>query len=76
MKVIVEYHGMFRSKAGRADDEVEVPEGSTVGELMEKIEPRLARCRGLMFVGSQQANDGTVSKNGDVVILISPIAGG
>jgi molybdopterin converting factor small subunit len=76
MKVIVEYHGMFRSMAGRADDEVEVPEGCTVGELMEKIEPRLARCRGLMFVDSQQANDATVLKNGNVLVMLSPIAGG
>jgi len=71
MKVVVEYHGQMRAEAGRAREEIEVEEGCTVGKIMSSRE-----LSGLMFVGTIQANPETVLKDGDLLILISPIAGG
>ena len=71
MKVVVEYHGQMRAAMGRAREEIEVEEGCTVGSIMGA-----RKLKGLMFVGAVQANEETVLRDGDVVILISPIAGG
>ena len=71
MKVMVEYHGQMRAAVGRAREEMEVEEGCTVGKIMAA-----RRLKGLMFVGAIQVSESTVLKEGDVVILISPIAGG
>ena len=71
MKVVVEYHGQMRAKMGRAREEIEVEPGCTVGKVMAARE-----LRGLMFVGTIQANEQTVLKEGDVLVLLSPIAGG
>jgi len=71
MKVTVEYHGQMRAAIGRAREEMEVEEGCTVGKIMAA-----GKLKGLMFVGAVQANEKTVLKEGDVLILLSPIAGG
>jgi molybdopterin converting factor small subunit len=71
MKVFVEYHGQMRAAMGRAREEMEVEEGCTVGKIMAA-----RKVTGLMFVGAVQASEETVLREGDVVILISPIAGG
>ena len=71
MRVVVEYHGQMRAAMGRAREEMVVEEGCTVGEIMGT-----RKLKGLMFVGASQANEETVLRDGDVVILISPIAGG
>ena len=71
MKVVVEYHGQMRAAMGRAREEMVVEEGCTVGEIMA-----VRKLRGLMFVGTSQANEETVLREGDVVVLVSPIAGG
>ena len=71
MKVVVEYHGQMRAAMGRSREEMEVEEGCTVGKIMGQ-----RSLKGLMFVGVVQANEKTVLKDGDVLILISPIAGG
>jgi len=71
MKVVVEYHGQMRARMGRAREEIEVEEGCSVGKVMAA-----RNLSGLMFVGAIQANEKTVLKEGDVLILLSPIAGG
>jgi molybdopterin converting factor small subunit len=71
MKVVVEYHGQMRAAVGRAREEIEVEAGCTVGKIMAT-----RKLKGLMFVGASQANEETVLRDGDVVILISPISGG
>ena len=71
MKVVVEYHGQMRAAMGRAREELDVESGCTVGHVMAA-----RKLSGLMFVGSLQANEKTVLKEGDVLILLSPIAGG
>jgi molybdopterin converting factor small subunit len=71
MKVVVEYHGQMRAAMGRAREEIEIEEGCRVGKIL-----RERKLKGLIFVGAVQANEETVLRDGDVVILISPIAGG
>ena len=71
MKVVVEYHGQMRTLIGRAREEMEVQVGCTVGEIMAA-----RKLKGLIFVGASQVNEDRVLRDGDVVILISPIAGG
>jgi molybdopterin converting factor small subunit len=71
MKVVVEYHGQMRAAMGRAREELEVEEGCTVGRIISS-----KKLTGLMFVGSVQADAETVLRDGDVVVLVSPIAGG
>ena len=71
MKVTVEYHGQMRAAMGKAREEMEVEEGCTVGRIMAERE-----LRGLMFVGAVQADEKTILREGDVLILLSPIAGG
>jgi len=71
MKVVVEYHGQMRAAMGRAREEIEVEVGCTVGKIMAT-----RKLKGLMFVGAAQASEETVLKDRDVLILLSPIAGG
>ena len=71
MKVVVEYHGQMRAAMGKAREEIEVETGCTVGRVMAA-----RKLSGLMFVGTVQVNEKTVLKEGDLLILISPIAGG
>jgi molybdopterin converting factor small subunit len=76
MRVVVEYHGQFRSAAGKSSEEFEVEPGCTAGKLLAKIDQRLMKLKGLIFVGSTQVNEEKVLSHGDVVVLLSPIAGG
>lgn len=71
MKVTVEYHGQMRAQVGRAREEMDVEEGCTVGKITSQ-----KKLSGLMFVGTVQATEKTILKDGDVLILMSPIAGG
>ena len=64
MKVVVEYHGQMRAAMGRAREEVEVEPGCTVGQIMS-----LRKLNGLAFLGSVQANEKTLLKEGDLLIL-------
>jgi len=71
MKVSVEYHGQMRALMGRTQEVLEVEEGCTVGKIV--VEKQF---KGLMFVGTQQVKEDRVLRDGDVIVLLSPIAGG
>ncbi len=71
MKVIVEYHGQMRAVMGRTHEELDVEEGCTVGKIVGE-----KKFKGLMFMGTQQVNEDRVLRDGDVIVLLSPIAGG
>ena len=71
MKVTVEYHGQMRARMGKTREEIDVEAGCTVGKIMAE-----RKLSGLMFVGAAQASEDTVLRDGDVLILLSPIAGG
>jgi molybdopterin converting factor small subunit len=76
MKVVVEYHGQLRAAAGRPSEEFEVEPGCTVGKLLGRMDHKLIKLKGLAFVGSIQVSEEKALRDGDLVILISPISGG
>ena len=71
MKLVVEYHGQMRAVMGRAHEELDVEEGCTVAKIVDE-----KKFKGLMFVGTQQVNEDRVLRDGDVIVLLAPIAGG
>ncbi|HEV8606221.1 MAG TPA: MoaD/ThiS family protein [Tepidisphaeraceae bacterium] len=76
MKVVVEYHGQMRAAAGKSSEQFEIEAGCTVGKLLEGMDEKLTKLKGLTFVGATQVNEEKVLREGDVLVLISPIAGG
>lgn len=61
-------------EAGRKSRAFELPEGTTVGALIESLglpaEPRV------LFVNGRHAEDGTVLCEGDRLAIFPPVAGG
>ena len=61
-------------QAGRAPRAFDMPEGSTVGDVIEMLglpdEPRV------LFVNSRHAGDDTVLVEGDRLAIFPPVAGG
>ncbi len=90
MRIAVRYMAQLRQATGVSAEEVELPDACSVGDLLARLagrhgEPlrRLLLDRDgatqptiLVFVGDEQAGDRAVLADGDVVTLLSPIAGG
>ncbi|ASI99493.1 ubiquitin-like small modifier protein 1 [Thermococcus celer] len=88
MKVRVRYFARFRSLAGVGEEELEVPEGTTVGELINILRERHPALKNEVFAEDDDLADVNVSRNGryvgfdevledgDVVALFPPVSGG
>ncbi len=91
MKIKVGYSGLARAAAGRGADEIELPAAADMRMLLAEVarrygapmQPLLATTdKGvpavLAFVGERQVSweSPVVLKEGDEVMLLSPIAGG
>jgi MoaD family protein len=92
MKVAVRYLAQLRQAAGVASESVEVPGGCPLPALLSRLAERhgdsfqrlLLDGNGgvhdsiLLFVGEEQVRNGTpvVLKEGDVITVLSPMAGG
>lgn len=88
MKVRVRYFARFRSLVGVDEEELEIPEGTTVGELIELIKERHPSLRNEVFAEDDDLADVNVSRNGryvgfdevleegDVIALFPPVSGG
>ena len=81
MRVTVQYLGMLKEFAGRASEAVELPDGSLLGSLFDKLQqriPQLAQFRGAiaMAVNYEYSGRDTVLNDGDEVALIPPVSGG
>lgn len=81
MKVTIRLFASFREVAGKSEDVLEVPPGTTVGQLWTKLQedhPRLRPWGGV----SAFALNGTYTRpaaplsNGDEVAFIPPVSGG
>lgn len=74
------YFASIRELTGLAEEEVELPEGSTVGALMETVKGRHEPLRGagrvLVAVNGEFAEPGDALGEGDVVALFPPVSGG
>ncbi len=81
MQVRVLFFGVLKEMAGRASEGVELAEGATLSDLLEKYErevPKLKQYRGsiALSVNQEYAAAGTRLKNGDEVGLLPPVSGG
>ncbi|ASJ05480.1 MULTISPECIES: ubiquitin-like small modifier protein 1 [Thermococcus] len=88
MRIKVRYFARFRSIVGTGEEELEVPEGITVRELIELLKERHPVLKTEVFAEDDDLADVNVSRNGryvgfddvlqdgDVVALFPPVSGG
>ena len=81
MQVRVLFFGMLKEMAARAGESVELAEGATLSDLLERYErelPRLKEYRGAiaLSINQEYAAASTRLKNGDEVGLLPPVSGG
>ncbi|HOX57039.1 MAG TPA: MoaD/ThiS family protein [Candidatus Paceibacterota bacterium] len=81
MRVTVCFYSYFKDLAGCAAASEELPEGSTLDGLYERLAqryPRLAAMRkaALMAVGVEYQDRGYVLREGDEVSFFPPVQGG
>ena len=88
MKVTVRYFARYRSLVGKGEEEVELPEGATVMDLIEEIKKMHPVLRNEVFAEDDDLADVNVSRNGryvrfdeilkegDVVAIFPPVSGG
>jgi molybdopterin synthase sulfur carrier subunit len=88
MRLKVRYFARYRSLVGKSEEELEVPEGITVGELIEILKERYPVLRNEVFAEEDDLADVNVSRNGryvrfdevlkdgDVVAIFPPVSGG
>ena len=91
MRVSVRYMAQLRQAAGVAVEQVELDRPSTVGELLTRVAQRhsapfqdllldaegVTHCGVLLFIGDQQVDEDNVTLcDGDVVTVLTPMAGG
>ena len=81
MRVRVLFFGMLKDWAGRGDDSLDLPEGSTLGDLVQHYESRMPRLKDFaasiaMSVNQEYAGPDSRLKSGDEVGLLPPVSGG
>jgi len=88
MRIKVRYFARFRSLVGLGEEELDVPEGITVGELIEILKERHPVLKNEVFAEDDDLADVNVSRNGryvgfdevleegDVIALFPPVSGG
>lgn len=88
MKVTVRYFARYRSLVGRSEEELEIPDGITVGELIEILKEKHPVLEGEVFAEDDDLADVNVSRNGryvrfdevlhdgDIVAIFPPVSGG
>ena len=87
MRIRVRYFARFRFLVGTGEEELDVPEGITVGTLLNILKERHPELKSEVFAQNEDA-DVNVSKNGryvsfdeplsegDIVALFPPVSGG
>jgi molybdopterin converting factor small subunit len=81
MRVTVRFFSYFKDLAGCAEASQEIPQASTLGDLVAALTgrfPRLGAVKGsmLLAVGVDYQDRGYVLKPGDEVSLFPPVQGG
>ena len=85
MRITVRYMAQVKRAAGVAAEQVELPDSCLLRDLLARLAERhgepLRQLLGpalLIFVGDEQANPGeaVALKDGDVVTVLAPMAGG
>ena len=81
MKVRVLFFGLLKDITGRSSDDLEMPDGSTLGAIFENYAaraPRLRELEGSIVLAHNQEFGGkhVVVKDGDEVAFLPPVSGG
>lgn len=81
MKVRVLYFASVRDQTGRPQEEIELGEGATAGDLLTELSSRYPRLGGLVSslmvsVNQDYAEKTAALRDGDEVALIPPVSGG
>jgi molybdopterin converting factor subunit 1 len=81
MRVRVLYFGVLKDAVGRGQEEMELADGASVGDLVRGCRARGSLAAGLwdsiaVAVNQEYAKDGDVLKDGDEVALLPPVSGG
>jgi molybdopterin synthase catalytic subunit len=81
VRISVLYFAVFRERIGRADDELELPDGATVADAIAVLAARhaaIAQLRGKFRIAVNQdfVGDARVLVERDELVLIPPVAGG
>src|SRR5947209_1178142 len=81
MRIRVLYFAVVRERLRRDEEVVELPDGATVGALLDELSSRHAAVAGLRrhlqaARNRKLARDGEPLADGDEVALIPPVAGG
>lgn len=81
MTISVQFWSYYRDKAGCTQASFEVPEGTTLGELQDRVGDRFPALAGLRTstlaaVGVEYQPASYVLRDGDAVSLFPPVQGG
>ncbi len=81
MKISVKLYASFREIVGKKEEEVEVPDGTTVKDLLDdyvKRFPRMDRYREhiILSVNKEYGHPTRTLKDGDEVTFLPPVSGG
>jgi molybdopterin converting factor subunit 1 len=81
MKVNIKYFSVCHEMLGRHEEDMELPEGSVVMDILKILEdewPEIAEYYEVMqiSVNWEYANETTALSDGDEVALIPPVTGG
>ncbi len=81
MQIRVLFFGMLKDWVGRGDDSLELPEGATLGDVVQHYETLIPRLKDFaasiaMSVNQQYAGPESRLKPGDEVGLLPPVSGG
>lgn len=81
MRVRVLFFGILKDMAGKPSDEIELPEGATVADVLAYYVPRIPKFRDslpslALAVNQQYAGPETKLKANDEVAMLPPVSGG
>lgn len=88
MRIKVRYFARYRSLVGKSEEELEVPDGITVRDLIEILKERYPVLKNEVFAEDDDFADVNVSRNGryvrfdevlkdgDVIAIFPPVSGG
>ncbi|RMH19209.1 MAG: molybdopterin converting factor subunit 1 [Gammaproteobacteria bacterium] len=78
MKVTVKYFASMRDRVGRAEDVVEIADGSTVADVWKQVagDQDLLPNNTLIAVNMEYTDSKQTLKDGDELALFPPVTGG
>ena len=75
MKVRVQFTGQLRTALGRAEEEVDLPEGSSVAELLKFLARELEGAAPHLLAGSGQLQHGLLTVINEIAVAAPQAAG-